>query len=341
MDQIKTGTINFVQIETETGIKEFELFYGDIVNLPFKTDLTTISAFKNDYIPTSESIIGQFFNKGINIEKLSKKPFLDFRENLGIWVTDKTKDENYNYIICVEITGNNNSFEKSIRNLFSVISTLEIQGIQNKTIALPLLGSGDQAFDLNHVIPTIINISLDFLRYSRFLNKVIFVVRCPEKVKLLNSSMNHLLGRKKLNRNNTDLSELLKRDLNHIVNQLLKKQHDNHVLVDFKRILNTNFEPFEFGAISRKLIENIIEKINPESKKQFELFKKIDNLNNYKVAQWIQSYLHVIRIFGNEAVHNKDISKRKPEYLDYKDLEIGIYCIIRILEFYNDSITEK
>ena len=62
-------TINFVQIETKTGIKEFELFQGDITSLPFETDLLCLSAFKDDYTPTNSSIIGQLYKKGINVNR--------------------------------------------------------------------------------------------------------------------------------------------------------------------------------------------------------------------------------------------------------------------------------
>jgi hypothetical protein len=64
--------INFVQVETKTGIKEFELVQGDITNLPFATDLLCVSAFKYNYTPTDASIIGQLYRKGIDVGLLSK-----------------------------------------------------------------------------------------------------------------------------------------------------------------------------------------------------------------------------------------------------------------------------
>jgi len=59
-------TLNFVQKDTLTGIKEFELLQGDITKLPFDVDLLCISAFKDDYTPTEASIVGQLYAKGIN-----------------------------------------------------------------------------------------------------------------------------------------------------------------------------------------------------------------------------------------------------------------------------------
>jgi hypothetical protein len=326
--------MNFVQIETKTGIKEFELVQGDITNLPFEVDILCLSAFKNDYTPTESSIIGQLFKKGINIEKLSKKPSMDFRESLGIWVSDEFENYFFKKIVCVEIIGANNSFIAAVKNLFAVISILEIQGKRNFSIALPMIGAGDQSIDDKLVISSLIDISLEFLKYSRFLNKVYFVVYDEAKSVIFNKQMNDTLGRVKIASPNGILADSLRKDLNSQIDLLIDKHNDDEVFHDLKRVLNTDFRPFEFGAITRKTIEKIIEKINPIEKKQFELIKKIESLSTIDVSQWILSYFHTIRIFGNEAVHSKDSKNRIPKFVDDKDLEIGMYCMLKIIEFY-------
>lgn len=80
-------TINFVQTETPTGLKEFELYKGDITDLPFEVDLLCVSAFKDDYTPTENSIIGQLYKKGIDLSIMALNPSIDLRENLGVWVS--------------------------------------------------------------------------------------------------------------------------------------------------------------------------------------------------------------------------------------------------------------
>ena len=328
-------TINFVQIETKTGIKEFELFQGDITSLPFETDLLCLSAFKDDYTPTNSSIIGQLYKKGINVNKLSERPSLDFRESLGIWVSEQLQNKTYKRIICVEITGSNNSFIVSVRNLFAVISALEIQGQENVSIALPMIGAGDQSINSDLVISSLLDVSLDFLRYSRFLNKIYFVVYNNEKAIAFNKQMNDSLGRVKIKSPTGQLANLLRKDLNRVIELLIEKNEKDDVFKDLKRVLNSDFRPFEFGAITRKSIEKIIEKLNPNTKNQFELIKKIESLHqSIGLSQWILSYFHTIRVFGNEAVHSKDITKRTPQNLDEKDLEIGMYCMLKIINFY-------
>lgn len=332
-------TINFVQIETKTGIKEFELVQGDITNLDFNVDLLCLSAFKDDYTPTPSSIIGQLYKKKINVGEQSKKPSLDFRESLGIWVSNKFDDNFFKKIICVEIVGSNNTFIGAVKNLFATISALEVQGDQNYSIALPMIGAGDQSIDNELVISSLLDVSLEFLKYSRFLNKVYFIVYSSEKANAFNKQMNSILGRVKIKSPTGELANILRRDLNISLDLLIDIHPTEEVFKDLKRILNSDFRPFEFGAITRKSIEKIIEILNPPSKNQFELIKKIDSLNqSIGVSQWIQSYFHTIRIFGNEAVHSKESDKRIPEFIEEKDLEIGMYCMARIIDFYLKQI---
>jgi hypothetical protein len=325
---------NFIQIETNTGIKEFELYQGDITDLPFHVDLIAISAFSNEYSPTPSSIIGQFYNKGINIRLLSKTPILELRESMGIWISKNISDKK---IICVEITGTNQTFEGAIKNMFSAISVLEIHGDKNYCIALPLLGAGNQKVNKKTVIKSIIENSLEFLRFSRYLNKVIFVVDSNQSAEEFNKEMNISLGRNKIETPKGQLVELIRLDVTKTLDSLLNKAPDNLILKDLRRVINSDFKSFEFGAISRKVLEFILNDLNPETKKQFELYKKIDALASKSVALWVLSYMHIIRVFGNEAVHNKEKEARVPDSVKAKDLEIGLYCLQRILEFYQQN----
>lgn len=267
---------------------------------------------------------------------------MDFRESLGIWVSKEFEDKFFKKLVCIEIIGSNNSFIAVVRNLFAVISILEIQGQRNLSIAVPLIGAGDQPMDDNIVISSLLDISLEFLKYSRFLTKVHFVVYDEAKFIIFNKQMNESLGSVKITSPTGVLADLLRKDLNSKIDILIDKHKDDEVFYDLKRVLNTDFRPFEFGAITRKTIEKIIEKINPIEKNQFELIKKIESLSIIGVSQWVLSYFHTIRIFGNEAVHSKAYKNRTPEFVDDKDLEIGMYCMLKIIEFYlnhNRNIT--
>lgn len=328
--------INFIEIETRSGYRSFEIHKGNITNLGFHVDMIGFSAFSRDYYPSEGTVIGAFYENGIDIETLSNKPLIDLRNNFGVWVSEKM-DNNllFNHLICLEIIGMDFTLGELLENLFSVISILEVRKMKVESIALPILGTGNQMLELNKVIPILLESSLDFLKHAKYLEKIIFVVRNEEKAVLLNSKMNEFLGREKIKTPNGPLVENIKQEIIREITKINSFQSQIQVFVDLERIILSDFQAYDLGGISRKVVEYILNDFIPLKEQKFELYKKIDSLKGYvNAAQWIVSYLHMLRIFGNESVHEKTEKDITPEYIDVNDLTLCLFCLQRILHFY-------
>ena len=65
----------------------------------------------------------------------------------------------------------------------------------------------------------------------------------------------------------------------------------------------SDLRSFEAGVLARRLIEHVVDDLirSAGGKPGTDLFKKIESLHNRNAAQWISSYMHVLRIFGNES----------------------------------------
>ena len=61
---------------------------------------------------------------------------------------------------------------------------------------------------------------------------------------------------------------------------------------------------------------------------------KIDELSNRGVAGWIRSYMHVLRMLGNESAHEKDNSGKRPAFASEDDLVISLFCLLRVWNFW-------
>ena len=93
----------------------------------------------------------------------------------------------------------------------------------------------------------------------------------------------------------------------------------------------------QFGMFGRKIVEIISKEvcIDMEIKPSDNAFSNIESIeNSKKVAKWINSYLHSLRVLGNEAVHIMESDFRIPDKLTQGDLLVIFANIIRILEFY-------
>lgn len=330
--------INFIEIETRSGYRSFELHKGDITNLGFQVDMIGLSAFSNDYYPNEGTVIGAFSEIGVYVDALSQSPMLDLRDSFGVWVSKKMIDGSlFNHLICLEMVGKNLSLEQMLENLFSVISILEVKKVKIETIALPIFGTGNQMLSLNDVVPILIESSLDFLKHSKYLEKIIFVARDKNKVDFLNDNMNKYLGREKIKAPVGPLIESIKKEIIWEISKINSEIHQVQVFIDLKRIISSEFQAYELGGISRKVVEHILNDLIPVNEQKFELYKKIDSLKGYvNAAQWIVSYLHMLRIFGNEALHDKKDKNITPEYIDVNDLTVCLFCLQRILNFYSN-----
>ena len=92
------------------------------------------------------------------------------------------------------------------------------------------------------------------------------------------------------------------------------------------------------GVLARRLIEFVVDDLirSTGGTPGIDLFQKIETLHNRNIAQWISSYMHVLRIFGNESAHerNKD---RVPSELTENDFIISLFCLNRVLQFWLDQ----
>lgn len=328
--------LNFIEIETKFGYRAFELLSADITKMPFEVDLIVVSSFSNYYEPLPETVIGALHKQGVNVEKLATTSLFDFREPFGGWVSKEIKDKLFKHILCIEIKGTEFALEESIKNIFTILSVLEFGRLHIKSIALPLIGTGNQQFEATEVIDFLITHSLDYLRHSRYLEKIVFIEHKKEKADELNLAMDEILGRTKVKVPRGPLVDAIKQEILGNIDKILKVADDNQALIDLRRIITTPYtRAFELGGISRKIAELISHDLSP-SKKYFDLWKKIDLLANESVAPWIIEYMHILRIFGNEAVHEKSNPNQKPIAIDEKDLELCLFCLQRLLSFYYD-----
>ena len=86
---------------------------------------------------------------------------------------------------------------------------------------------------------------------------------------------------------------------------------------------------YEIGQFGRKLLELILNNIATTNG---TLFEKMRELENTPVAKWTQSYMHLVRIFGNVATHPQR-DKTIPGSIRETDILINLACIERILDF--------
>jgi hypothetical protein len=329
--------LNLIEIETPWGYRTFELYHGDVTQLDFKIDVLAISAFKGNYEPLAGTVIGALWQScQINVKALSEQREFDLVDAFGCWVAQAAPNTKFERLLCAELVGGKFQINEVIENLFVVLSILEMKGIKAHTLALPVLGAGNQRQDPSVVIKELLDGSLRYMNHSPKMRRILFVEYEGERARQLDRAMNEVLGRVRVELPKGELFKGLRKDiLKSIENaRTLAGMRSYELFNDARRLISSDqVRSFELGIISRRLVEFIVDDILPP-KRKFDLMGKIEKLSELGIADWIASYMHVLRIFGNESAHEKLKPNRKPTSVTEADMAVCLFCLKRLLEFW-------
>lgn len=334
-DQLLTA----VGFDSTYGYKRVEVRHGDITNLSNDYDVLVISAFSGDYEPTPGSLMGSLFKSlNLSVKNLACTPYLDFRKPLSTWISKELDGFPFSRILCVEIIGSELPIQEVFENLFATIALLQSKGIKIQSIAMPLLGSGEQGIPRLKIIGALMPLCKEALSGSPHLKSITFAERKLEKAKEVDIAINEHLGRKELILPKDKIMESLRDDILNLSSQATHNNPKTKLFLEIQDVFRRpDLRSFEAGVLARRLIEFVVDDLIRSSggSPGTDLFKKIETLHNRNIAQWISSYMHVLRIFGNESAHERN-RDRNPSELTKNDFIISLFCLNRVLQFWLD-----
>lgn len=181
--------LDSITIITQGGeIKNIELYHGDLVS-PYNTvkfDLLVTSAFYNDYAPLPGTLIGALDNIGIALRSLVKTKKHDLREYFSCWMTEvpnnleKAKKVSFSKILCYESAQKGPAW-KFIGGVFQAIMPFIFEPPGIKTIAMPVLSSGNQGYDNIKMLDAIMQSACTWLKNGMPVEKILIVEVNPKK----------------------------------------------------------------------------------------------------------------------------------------------------------------
>ena len=159
------------------------LFRGDLTQLPqeHSVDLLVVSAFANDYNPTYSSLIGSLYDVGISIQDLANHKKADLREQFSCWLSHPLPDRYaFRQILCIE-SGWRGSPPEITDDLFRALAPYLLTAFPNASVAMPLIGTGDQGWSPPQMMESILNAAVSWINRGLQLRILKIVVR-PEEV---------------------------------------------------------------------------------------------------------------------------------------------------------------
>ena len=174
--------------------KQIDILCGPYEMLGISTDMLVVSAFRNDYYPLPGTMVGMLStNYGVSVQELSQDPSIDLKD-LGVWVSREVAgDVPFRRLACVEIVGNADTPAEITENLFFSIKRCAGRGIDVRTIAMSLIGTGNQAIESSHIAAPLLTECVNALETIDRLERIVFFERDPQKYALLVDSVRKVL----------------------------------------------------------------------------------------------------------------------------------------------------
>ncbi len=343
--------VNLVEVDTRWGPRAFELHHGDATSFPDPVDLLAVSVVAGDlralaqapglYAQVSHTLIGSLHERaGLDVGELSVEPAFDLKTALGWWVSKPTGHERFRRVACVEDIGFAVSVEEATENLFALVALLEAKGIEIRRMLVPVLGAGGADLDPEPVVRGLLEAARRHLPRLAHLERVCFIELNPAKVERLDEAMDRVLGRDRIAAPKGELVAVVRRELGARLDraEALANAAQSRLIHEVRRVVdNEASRSFELGIMGRRLVELVVtdlEPTAPSKRRAFELWRRIDRLADDGVADWIRSYMHVLRVLGNESAHERDRGERRPPAVRDADLAVCLLCMQRVLEFW-------
>jgi hypothetical protein len=161
--------------------RRIELFDGDVLRLMPRDeiDVLVVSAFPNDYRPTQGSLIGALARHGVSVAELAESKEADLRADFSCWLSRPVSLNGRTLrMLCVE-SGWRGSPPEIADDLFRALATTATIGVENASVAMPLIGAGDQGYSPAVMVTAILKSAVGWFRRGLALKALRIVVRAP------------------------------------------------------------------------------------------------------------------------------------------------------------------
>jgi hypothetical protein len=181
--------------------KCIELYLGNLAapNINTSFDLLVTSAFPNCYSPNKGTLIGSLFEAGISVLELSKNKAIDLRDNFSSWVSAEISQQDigikpwFKRLLCFEHMYRGEA-QDMVNGIFQAIMPFVLVPPQIKTIAMPVVASGNQGQDPEIMFNALLKSSIYWLQMGMPVEKIIFVEINEYKVGLYQNIFHDFLN---------------------------------------------------------------------------------------------------------------------------------------------------
>jgi hypothetical protein len=338
-------TINTVSVETPHGFRTFELHHADILAMP--ADLVVISTHPRLGDPPTGKILRALHDRFQFVVE-AMPIWIRFEEGICACRQEGNASVPFRHLLTMRIAENRKQsdpqefYDRAIRATFASVAALEFLGHPLSTIALPVL-SGQRIIGYDAAVRSLLRYAFLWLRKSSSTELIRYFVHDAEQLQAWDDAMNVCLGRTYLTAGNESVVTGLRQEIVARIDAGALASAPGELAESLRRALADprGLSVQMIAAVGRRTAEWVTEEMCRSLAIPIhrELVNNIEAVRKSRAtADWIVSYLHSLRVFGNEAIHALAAKQGVipvPAQLSSEDLA-SILCAIRVvLSFWN------
>jgi TIR domain len=177
MELLDSLTVYYRSEERRIGIYE-----GDLTDLTPEeaVDVLVVSAFPNDYVPTSGSLIGALHRKGVAVQELALDKAADLRGAWSCWMSHEIESIDpgiqFKRILCFEPLVRGRSPEV-VGDIFRSLVPFLGDDPPIHSVAMPLVATGDQQVPIARMIGQLLDAAVHWMAIGLPLTELKIVAR--------------------------------------------------------------------------------------------------------------------------------------------------------------------
>jgi len=168
--ELPEGLVQVLEVPTPSGSALIELHHGDITAMSpdDAVDVLIVSAFPDSYEPTEGSLIATLHGKGISVGALANAKQIDLREAFSCWLSTEVPDDipgiHFKQILCFESLYRGVSAPEAVGDIFRSLAPFVGGDPYMSTVAMPVVAAGAQGYELNEILPPLLNSAAEWLK---------------------------------------------------------------------------------------------------------------------------------------------------------------------------------
>jgi hypothetical protein len=334
--------INTASVESPKGFKSINLLHTDLILQ--KTDLLILTTTSN------KKPSGLFFDKlkeQCNYEISDLRPFFSHTPEIYSSLLPGNELTGFKYLLILNLPKRDSN--ESLNNTNDLLNTLvlsslailEIQEKNISSISMPVLRGHylKNKGEYSGLAKILLEMSAKWLKKSLDTKEINIGIYYSDEISQWNDAMNKALGRSSVNKDY--LIEEISKELSVIIDKHLNSPLKD-ALVPLRVFLHQS-EAIGIESIfiqGRKLVELLVSDLAKKHNIKIggELMSNIEKFREIKMAPWLLSYMHTLRVFGNEGVHVRlDGKNYYPNSLTKSDLINGLTAMRSLLIFWDEQ----